>query len=120
MSEYSERSFEPVWSTQFRAGKRTYFFDVKATAADEYFLCVTESKRHMGRDGRFVYDKHKIFVYREDLDNFEQALLETLAFIRQHKGADYGQPRPKHEFPSNEQPTEGQAGPGNVSFEDLD
>ena len=77
-----ERSGEDVYSKPVRAGKRTYFFDVKTTKGNDYYLTITESKRKVEKDGRFAYDKHKIFLYKEDFDKFAQELNETIGFIR--------------------------------------
>jgi len=63
-----ERSGDDVYSKPVRAGKRTYFFDVKTTKGNDYYLTITESKRRVEKDGRFVYDKHKIFLYKEDFE----------------------------------------------------
>ena len=65
-----ERSGDDVYSKPVRAGKRTYFFDVKATKGNDYYLTITESKRRIEKDGRFAYDKHKIFLYKEDFEKF--------------------------------------------------
>ena len=78
----AERSGEDVFSKPVRAGKRTYFFDVKATRGNDYYLTITESKRRTDRDGRFVYDKHKIFLYKEDFEKFNQGLEEVIQFIK--------------------------------------
>ena len=73
-----------VHSTAGRAGKRTYFFDVKATRNDDYYLTITESKRRPGDDAS--YEKHKIFLYREDFTKFAEGLQEAIAYIVAHKG----------------------------------
>ncbi len=72
---------EEVFSKVVRAGKRTYFFDVKATRKNEYYLTITESKKRYNKDGRFFYEKHKIFLYKEDFDKFQDGLSEVLGFI---------------------------------------
>lgn len=77
-----ERNGEDVYSKPVRAGKRTYFFDVKATKGNDYYLTITESKRRVDKDGRFVYDKHKIFLYKEDFDKFAEGLEEVVKFIK--------------------------------------
>ncbi|GAB1373495.1 hypothetical protein MASR1M46_03750 [Bacteroidales bacterium] len=69
INDSQERNGDDVFSKPVRAGKRTYFFDVKATKNNDYYLTITESKRRVDRDGRFVYDKHKIFLYKEDFEN---------------------------------------------------
>ena len=78
---YPERNGDDVYSKPVRAGKRTYFFDVKATKGNDYYLTITESKRRIERDGRYVYDKHKIFLYKEDFDKFRQGLENAFSFI---------------------------------------
>ena len=77
-----ERSGDDVYSKQVRAGKRTYFFDVKATRGNDYYLTITESKRRIEKDGRFAYDKHKIFLYMEDFEKFAATLQEMVDYIR--------------------------------------
>ncbi len=77
-----ERNGEDVFSKPVRAGKRTYFFDVKATKGNDYYLTITESKRKVERDGSFTYDKHKIFLYKEDFSKFIEGLQEVLTYIK--------------------------------------
>ena len=84
-----ENNSEDVYSKPVRAGKRTYFFDVKATKGNnDHYLTITESKRRTDRDGSFTYDKHKIFLYKEDFDKFVDGLQEAIAFIRQNYLSD--------------------------------
>ena len=73
---------EEIFSKSVRAGKRTYFFDVKATRKNDYYLTVTESKKRFNRDGRSFYEKHKIFLYKEDFDKFTEGLREVIEYIR--------------------------------------
>ena len=73
-----ERSGEDIWSKPVRAGKRTYFFDVKATKGNDYYLTITESKRKVDPSGHFSYDKHKIFLYKEDFEKFAEGLEEVI------------------------------------------
>ncbi|TXI77293.1 MAG: DUF3276 family protein [Flavobacteriales bacterium] len=68
---------EDVFSKAVRAGKRTYFFDVKSTRGRDLFLTITESKKHTHEDGSAHYDKHKIFLYKEDFDKFMDGLHEA-------------------------------------------
>lgn len=70
-----------IFSRAVRAGKRTYFFDVKATKADDYYLTLTESKKRFRNDGSFYYEKHKLFLYKEDFEKFTEALTESISFI---------------------------------------
>ena len=78
-----ERTGDDVYSKPVRAGKRTYFFDVKATKGNDYYLTITESKRRVERDGKFVYDKHKIFLYKEDFEKFSEGLKEVIDFVKE-------------------------------------
>jgi len=73
---------EEIFSKAVRAGKRTYFFDVKATRRNDYYLTLTESKKRFNRDGRFYFEKHKIFLYKEDFDKFWEGLSEAIDFIK--------------------------------------
>lgn len=81
-NNFQERQSDDVFSKPVRAGKRTYFFDVKATKGNDYYLTITESKRKVEKDGSFVYDKHKIFLYKEDFDKFVESLDEVIGYIR--------------------------------------
>ncbi len=75
---------EDIFSRAVRAGKRTYFFDVKATRRGDYYLTLTESKKQYGKDGDFRFEKHKLFLYKEDFEKFEQGLSETLEYCNKH------------------------------------
>lgn len=75
---------EDAFSKAIRAGKRTYFFDVKHSKNNDYFLTITESKRIFESEGKFSYEKHKIFLYREDFQKFFDGFKETLEFIDKH------------------------------------
>ena len=81
---------EDIFSKPVRAGKRTYFFDVKATRGNDYYLTITESKRRIDENGKFHYDKHKLFLYKEDFEKFADGLTEAIDFIKREKGDDYG------------------------------
>ena len=73
---------DEVYSQRVRAGKRTYFFDIKATRGGDFFLVITESRRR-SQGERFTYEKHRIFLYKEDLINFREALQDSLDYIQQ-------------------------------------
>ncbi len=103
-SRFDSRDGEDVFSKPVRAGKRTYFFDVKSTKGNkDYYLTITESKRRSNPDGSFTYDKHKIFLYKEDFEKFAEGLGEVIAYIKDNcfhgeipqrsseDGADFGQ-----------------------------
>ena len=84
INDSQERNGDDVFSKPVRAGKRTYFFDVKATKNNDYYLTITESKRRVDRDDRFVYDKHKIFLYKEDFEKFSQGLEDIIKYIKEN------------------------------------
>ena len=81
MEENNERRKEEIYSERVRAGKRTYFFDVKATRGNDYYLTITESKKKSEEDG-FVYEKHKIFLYKEDFNKFVEAMNNTINHVK--------------------------------------
>ncbi|MCU4175413.1 DUF3276 family protein [Carboxylicivirga sp. N1Y90] len=76
---------EEIFSKAVRAGKRTYFFDVKATRKNDYYLTITESKKRYDQDGRYHFEKHKVFLYKEDFDKFVDGLQETVDFIKKNQ-----------------------------------
>lgn len=88
MDEYDARDQrEDLYSNTVRAGKRTYFFDVKATRSNELYLTITESKKRFDQQsGNFFYEKHKIFLYREDFDKFISALKDSFSRIESMQG----------------------------------
>jgi len=102
---------DEIYSRVIRAGKRTYFLDVKSTKNDDYYLTVTESKKVFQKDGRFKYEKHKIFLYREDFDKFVDGMNDVINFIKEEKGEPerrvYEEPVLESEFTD-------------ISFEDLE
>ena len=73
---------EEIFSKSVRAGKRTYFFDVKSTKGNDYYLTITESKKRFGDDGKFFYEKHKLFLYKEDFEKFTDGLSEAIGHIK--------------------------------------
>jgi hypothetical protein len=72
---------EEIFTRVVRAGKRTYFFDVKATRKDDYYLTITESKKRLGKEGKVFYEKHKIFLYKEDFEKFTEGLKDAVTYI---------------------------------------
>ena len=98
---YQDRNAEDVYSKPVRAGKRTYFFDVKSTRGqNDFYLTITESKRRNNPDGTFTYDKHKIFLYKEDFDKFKEGLDEVIKYITDNC---FGGTIPVRETPETEQ-----------------
>jgi hypothetical protein len=78
---------EEIFTKVVRAGKRTYFFDVKATRKDDYYLTITESKKRLGKEGKVFYEKHKIFLYKEDFEKFSEGLKDAVTYIGNGKEA---------------------------------
>ena len=83
-----KREIEEIFSKAVRAGRRTYFFDVRSTRAGDYYLTMTESKRDFNEDGTPFYKKHKIYLYKEDFGNFKDALSEFTDYIIKEKGEE--------------------------------
>ncbi len=77
---------EEIFTRVVRAGKRTYFFDVKATRKEDYYLTITESKKRLGKEGKIFYEKHKIFLYKEDFEKFVDGLKDAVDYIGDGKG----------------------------------
>ncbi len=112
---------EEIFSKVVRAGKRTYFFDVKSTKGNDYYLTVTESKKRFGDDGKFFYEKHKLFLYKEDFEKFSEGLNEAVDYIKSVSPIEEGVVSER----SNTEVTASGAVKSNshfsdVSFEDLD
>ena len=79
---------DEIFAKVIRAGRRTYFFDVRSTKADDYYLTITESKKFTNDDGSYFYRKHKIYLYKEDFENFQEALKDATNFIINEKGEE--------------------------------
>ena len=88
MENKNEYNVEEIFSKVLRAGRRTYFFDVRETKAGDYYLTITESKKFTNEDGTFYYKKHKIYLYKEDFDDFNSSMNETFDFIIEKKGKE--------------------------------
>ncbi len=82
----SEDYGDQILSKAVKAGRRTYFFDVRATRGDDWFLTITESRKITAPDGSSTYDRHKIFLYKEGFTKFSEGLGEVVEFIRRSKG----------------------------------
>ena len=83
-----ETTQEEIHSKVLRAGRRTYFFDVRETKASDYYLTITESKKFSNDDGTFFYKKHKIYLYKEDFSDFKEMLSEVTDFIINERGIE--------------------------------
>lgn len=79
---------EEIFSKRVKAGKRTYFFDIKSTRSNDYYLTITESKRKLKDDG-FVFEKHKLFLYKEDFGKFVDALQEAVDHVKNELMSDF-------------------------------
>ena len=75
---------DQILSKSIKAGRRTYFFDVKSTRGGDYFLTITESRKMTREDGSITFDRHKIFLYKEDFTKFTEGLAEVIDFIKEH------------------------------------
>lgn len=120
MSEGNDKYHnDEIFSKAVRAGKRTYFFDVKATRGNDLYLTITESKRKYNEDGTFFYEKHKLFLYKEDFDKFSDGLEESLDKIKSlQNGAPFEIKKTEAEEVVEE--TKDTAAFTDVKFEDLD
>jgi hypothetical protein len=110
---------EEIYTKVVRAGKRTYFFDVKATRKEDYYLTITESKKRLGKEGKVFYEKHKIFLYKEDFEKFADGLKDAVTFIG--NGKDELKPETTHSEEPAKPETEGLSARefSNIEFDDL-
>jgi hypothetical protein len=89
---------DEIFSKVLRAGRRTYFFDVRATKADDYYITITESKKFTEEDGSFHFKKHKIYLYKEDFAAFREILDEMTDFVLDQKGEEVISERHQKDF----------------------
>jgi hypothetical protein len=116
--ENKDRERAEIFSRAVRAGKRTYFFDVKATVGEEYYITITESKRRFNNEqGKFFYEKHKLFLYKEDFDKFSNGLSDVVEFIRTGKAPD--RPEIDPEVLVELEPEDLKTSHRTIEFEDL-
>jgi len=129
MADYATMEKEEIFSKVLRAGRRTYFFDVRATKAGDYYITITESKKFTNDDGSFHYKKHKIYLYKEDFDGFTEILNEMTQYVINEKGEEVISERhqrnyQKEEYTSAKQNTDTTEDSSakeftDVSFEDI-
>ncbi len=126
MSEKDLLEKEEIFSKVLRAGRRTYFFDVRATKAGDYYLTITESKKFTNDDGSFHYKKHKIYLYKEDFAAFTEILGEMTAYIVDEKGEEVISERHQKDFKREYTTEDTQGGDSatsgsftDVNFEDI-
>ena len=112
---------EEIFSQVLRAGRRTYFFDVRATKADDYYLTVTESKKFTHDDGSFHYQKHKIYLYKEDFFDLHEMLKKATDYIITEKGDEVISERHQKDYKKEETTEETKSAQDftDVSFDDI-
>ena len=93
---------DEIFSKVLRAGRRTYFFDVRSTRAGDYYLTITESKKFTQEDGSFHYKKHKIYLYKEDFESFKEILDEMTQYVFEEKGEEVISERHQKDFKKEE------------------
>ena len=93
---------DEIYSKVVRAGRRTYFFDVRETKASDYYLTITESKKFTNEDGTFFYKKHKIYLYKEDFSDFKNNLIEIMDYIITNRGEEVISEKHQKNYQSNE------------------
>ncbi len=119
MNENEMLEKEEIFSKVLRAGRRTYFFDVRSTKADDYYITITESKKFTEEDGSFHFKKHKIYLYKEDFSAFREILDEMTDFVLQQKGEEVISERHQKDFKKEYQNDRDAEEPRN-SFTDID
>ena len=108
MENQNDYNAEEIFSKALRAGRRTYFFDVRETKAGDYYLTITESKKFTNEDGTFYYKKHKIYLYKEDFAEFNSSLKETCDYIIENKGTEVISEKHDKDFESKKENSEPQ------------
>lgn len=98
MREHDMLEKEEIFSKVLRAGRRTYFFDVRATKAEDYYITITESKKFTEEDGSFHFKKHKIYLYKEDFVAFSDILNEMTSYVLDNKGEEVISERHQKDF----------------------
>ncbi len=129
MSDHGMMEKEEIFSKVLRAGRRTYFFDVRATKAGDYYLTITESKKFTNDDGSFHYKKHKIYLYKEDFSEFNEILKEMIDYVIDEKGDEVISERHQKDFKKEEfdsendqsdsEPIKSAESFTNINFEDI-
>jgi len=106
MDEKKYNDSEDIFSKILRAGRRTYFFDVRSTKAGDYYLTISESKKFTNDDGSFYFKKHKIYLYKEDFHGFTELLDEMTKYIIDEKGLEVISERHQKDYVKPEIKTE--------------
>jgi hypothetical protein len=122
--EQGKNGQDIIFSKVIKAGKRTYFLDVKATRKNDYYLTITESKKRFKSNGKRFFEKHKVFLYKEDFDKFTENLEEVINFIKREKSEEMEalkQQREQAEQQSDQvEETTNSSYTSNIEFEDLE
>src|SRR5690606_1817441 len=108
---------DEIFSKVQRAGRRTYFFDVRATKSDDYYITITESKKFTEEDGSFHFKKHKIYLYKEDFAEYKEILDEMTLYVLDHKGEEVISERHQRDYKKEENGTSNSF--TDVSFDDI-
>lgn len=130
MSEKDMMAQEEIFSKVLRAGRRTYFFDVRSTKAGDYYLTITESKKFTNEDGSYYYKKHKIYLYKEDFAAFRENVEEMTDFIISEKGEEVISERHQRDYKKEDEDNNDSASDDNekskkasdftdIDFEDI-
>ncbi|MEC7264539.1 MAG: PUR family DNA/RNA-binding protein [Bacteroidota bacterium] len=123
MGEKELMDQEEIYSKVLRAGRRTYFFDVRSTKAGDYYLTITESKKFTHDDGSFHYKKHKIYLYKEDFTAFKEIMEEMMDYIIDERGQEVISERHQKDFKKEDDDEEtsfSENGSATGSFTDVD
>jgi hypothetical protein len=121
MENQKDYNVEEIFSKALRAGRRTYFFDVRETKAGDYYLTITESKKFTNEDGTFYYKKHKIYLYKEDFTEFKDSLDEMISFIIDEKGEEVISERHQSDYKKeNTEDSDSENNDSTSSFTDVD
>jgi hypothetical protein len=122
MYNNNDKDQEEIFSKVLRAGRRTYFFDVRETKASDYYLTITESKKFTNDDGTFHYKKHKIYLYKEDFNDFSLILSEMVDFIIKERGVEVISERHQKNYERNKNLDAAEVSGNNftdLNFEDI-
>ncbi|MDA0773557.1 MAG: PUR family DNA/RNA-binding protein [Bacteroidetes bacterium] len=103
MQTSNDGAQEEIFSKVLRAGRRTYFFDVRETKASDYYLTITESKKFTNEDGSFYFKKHKIYLYKEDFNDFAEILNEMTDYIINERGEEVISERHQKDYKSDQE-----------------
>lgn len=119
--EFFSKNEDEIFSKSLRAGRRTYYFDVRETRAGDYYLTITESKKNTNDDGTFNFKKHKLYLYKEDFNDFKEMLNETTDYIVNEKGEEVISERHQKDFSPETATSEDaeSSSSSSIDFDDL-